>query len=67
MLNCSDLKKGTKLLIDAEPGMILKGAALDFARTWPNQQETSVAGLHFIQEDQPIAIGRAIADWMRRN
>ena len=24
-------------------------------------------GLHFIQEDQPDAIGRAISDWMRRN
>ena len=24
------------------------------------------AGLHFVQEDQPYAIGRAIADWNRR-
>jgi haloalkane dehalogenase len=24
-------------------------------------------GLHFIQEDQPDAIGRAVADWLRRN
>ena len=24
-------------------------------------------GLHFVQEDQPVAIGRAIADWYRRH
>ena len=24
-------------------------------------------GIHFIQEDQPEIIGRAIADWRRRN
>lgn len=53
-----------KLLIDAEPGMILKGAALDFARTWPNQQETSVAGLHFIQEDSPQEIADAVRHWL---
>jgi haloalkane dehalogenase len=23
-------------------------------------------GLHFVQEDQPYAIGRAISDWYRR-
>jgi len=24
-------------------------------------------GLHFVQEDQPVAVGRAIAEWYRRN
>ncbi|MCU7927708.1 MAG: hypothetical protein KZQ97_14865 [Candidatus Thiodiazotropha sp. (ex Dulcina madagascariensis)] len=24
-------------------------------------------GLHFIQEDQPDAIGRALKDWLRRH
>ena len=24
-------------------------------------------GLHFVQEDQPAAVGRAIADWYRRH
>jgi haloalkane dehalogenase len=24
------------------------------------------AGLHYVQEDQPFAIGRAISDWYRR-
>ncbi len=53
-----------KLFIDAEPGMILKGAPADYARTWPNQQEVSVKGLHFIQEDSPTEIADAIEKWI---
>lgn len=52
-----------KLLINAEPGAILNGAQLDFARSWPNQQEVTVQGSHFLQEDSPDAIGAAIAQW----
>jgi len=52
-----------KLFINAEPGSILVGAKRDFCRRWPNQTEVTVEGLHFIQEDSPEAIGRAIADW----
>ena len=36
----------------------------DFCRTWPNQQEVTVAGLHFIQEDSGPAIGDAVAAWL---
>jgi len=53
-----------KLLVDAEPGAILKGAALEFCRTWPNQHEVTVAGNHFLQEDSPDEIGTAIAEWI---
>ncbi len=53
-----------KLLINAEPGAILKGAPLDLCRAWPNQRETTVAGSHFLQEDSPDEIGSAIADWI---
>jgi haloalkane dehalogenase len=52
-----------KLFIDAEPGSILVGAQRDFCRSWPNQREVSVKGLHFVQEDSPAEIGKAIADW----
>jgi haloalkane dehalogenase len=52
-----------KLFINAEPGAILVGAQRDFCRTWANQQEVTVAGSHFIQEDSPDEIGRAIASW----
>lgn len=53
-----------KLFINAEPGSILVGKARDYCRTWPNQQEVTVKGLHFIQEDSPHEIGHAIATWM---
>lgn len=53
-----------KLLISAEPGAILCGAQLDFARSWPNTTEVTVAGSHFIQEDSPDEIGQAVARWI---
>jgi haloalkane dehalogenase len=52
-----------KLFINAEPGSILVGAQREFCRTWPNQTEVTVPGLHFIQEDSGQAIGRAVANW----
>ena len=54
-----------KLLVKAEPGLLVAGGAnLDFARGLPAQSEVTVAGLHFVQEDSPDEIGRAIAGWM---
>jgi haloalkane dehalogenase len=53
-----------KLFVNAEPGAILTGAQREFCRTWPNQREVTVAGNHFLQEDSPDEIGRAIADWL---
>lgn len=50
-----------KLFVNAEPGSILVGAQREFCRTWPNQREVTVAGLHFVQEDSPAEIGRAVA------
>ena len=55
-----------KLFVNAEPGSILVGAQRDFCRTWPNQDEVTVKGLHFIQEDSPIEIGEAIRRFLRR-
>ncbi len=54
-----------KLFVNAEPGSILVGAQRDFCRRWPNQQEVTVRGLHFVQEDSPAEIGRAVADFVR--
>jgi len=54
-----------KLFVKAEPGLLIGGGAnLDFARGLPAQTVVTVAGLHFVQEDSPDEIGRAIADWM---
>jgi haloalkane dehalogenase len=53
-----------KLFINAEPGAFLVGYARDFVRTWPNLEEVTVKGSHFIQEDSPHEIGKAISDWL---
>jgi hypothetical protein len=45
--------------------LILTGAARDFCRTWPNQKEITVKGIHFIQEDSPHEIGAAVANFVR--
>ncbi len=55
-----------KLFINAEPGAILTGKARDFCRTWPNQEEVSVPGKHFIQEDSPDEIGQSIASFINK-
>ena len=54
-----------KLFINAEPGAILIGAQREFCRRWPNQREVTVKGSHFIQEDSPHEIGKALAGWYR--
>jgi haloalkane dehalogenase len=53
-----------KLFINAEPGSILVGVQRAFCRSWPNQTEVTVKGLHFIQEDSGAEIGRAVATWL---
>ena len=53
-----------KLFINAEPGTILVGRQRDCCRRWKNQQEITVKGSHFIQEDSPHEIGEAINTWM---
>ena len=55
-----------KLFINADPGSILIGRQRELCRTWPNQTEITVKGLHFLQEDSPDDIGRALADFVRQ-
>jgi hypothetical protein len=38
---------------------------VNLVRGWPALTEKKVAGIHFVQEDSPDEIGRAIANWMR--
>ncbi|MCX2977119.1 haloalkane dehalogenase [Candidatus Marimicrobium litorale] len=54
-----------KLFINADPGSMLVGPQREFCRKWPNQQEVTVKGLHFIQEDSPVEIGQAVAAWLK--
>ena len=53
-----------KLFINADPGSILLGKQREFCRSWPNQKEVTVKGIHFIQEDSPVEIGQAVAEWL---
>ncbi len=55
-----------KLFVNAEPGAILTGAQREFCRGFKNQEEVTVPGSHFIQEDSPQEIGEAIATWRRK-
>lgn len=55
-----------KLFINADPGAIVTGEARNFCRSWPNQEEITVPGVHFVQEDAPDTIGDAIAQWIKR-
>lgn len=48
-----------KLFVNAEPG-ILGLSQRARCRSFPNQTEVSVAGLHFLQEDSPKEIAEAI-------
>jgi haloalkane dehalogenase len=54
-----------KLFINADPGIVLIGPQREFARQLPNQEEITVKGLHFIQEDSPGEIGEAVARFVR--
>jgi haloalkane dehalogenase len=53
-----------KLFVDAEPGVFITGRIRRLASIFPNQHRLVIKGLHFVQEDSPNEIGRAIADWL---
>ena len=55
-----------KLFVNADPGVILTGPQREFCRRWPNQREITVRGSHFVQEDSPHEIGRALAEFVAR-
>lgn len=55
-----------KLLVVAEPVALLTGRALAFARTFPNQREVTVTGIHYVQEDSRDAIGAALREFVAR-
>ncbi len=62
-LSSSDLPK---LFINADPGSILIGKQREFCRSWPNQEEVTVKGTHFIQEDSPDEIGKAVSNFVSK-
>ncbi|TVX99110.1 haloalkane dehalogenase [Cohnella terricola] len=54
-----------KLFIHTEPGRTPQ-SHLDFCRSWPEQTEITVPGLHYPMEDAPDEIGKALASWLER-
>ncbi len=56
------------LLLYAEPGVVVPPSAVPWYTQRIRHLETRYVGrgFHFIQEDQPDAIGRSLADWVRR-
>ncbi len=57
------------LLLYADPGVVVPPQAVGWYTGHMKNIETAYVGqgLHFIQEDQPDAIGRALSDWIRRH
>ena len=57
-----------KLCIAVEPGAIMQKPLVDWCRE--NLSDLEIVnvgkGLHYIQEDHPQAIGKAIAHWSQR-
>jgi haloalkane dehalogenase len=54
-----------KLFVAAEPGALLTGRAAEFARTFPNQREVTVKGIHYLQEDSPNEIATALREFIQ--
>lgn len=53
-----------KLFVNAEPGSILTGRVREVCRSWENQEEVTVRGMHYVQEDSGREIGQAIAAFL---
>lgn len=53
-----------KLFINGDPGAIIFGDVREYCRAWKNQTEVTVRGKHYLQEDSPQEIGRAVAEWL---
>ncbi len=52
-----------KLLFRGVPGALVAGRRLDALRKWRNQTEVAVRGVHWLPEDDPHTMGRALLDW----
>jgi haloalkane dehalogenase len=54
-----------KLFVDADPGFLLVGRMRSVVRRWPALTEVTVPAGHFVPEENPDQLGRALADWVR--
>ena len=56
-----------KLFVNGDPGAILHGARREFCRGWKNQDEVTVKGRHFLQEESGPEIGHSIRSWLDKH
>ncbi|MEJ8571033.1 haloalkane dehalogenase [Microbaculum marinum] len=57
-----------KLFLNATPGAIVSTEKVrDICRSWANQREVQIKGIHFVQEDCPDEIGQALAAFLSEN
>jgi haloalkane dehalogenase len=54
-----------KLFVNGEPGSIIRERARSFCRSFRNQSEVTVQGIHFLQEDSPDEIGNALSAFIK--
>jgi haloalkane dehalogenase len=54
-----------KLFVNAVPGALIGDRARAFCRTFPNQQEVTVRGIHYVQEDSAEEIVTALRAFIR--
>lgn len=56
-----------KLLLYAHPGALIRKKSVDWCRSHLKNLKTVDVGkgIHYIQEDEPDAIGKAIAEWIQ--
>lgn len=57
-------KKIKKLFIRGDPGSLVTKQDIELIRSWSHVKEVGVKGLHYLQEDDPHTIGKAIAKWL---
>lgn len=54
-----------KLFINAEPGALVAAPSRKaLCRSWPNTTEVTVSGHHFVPEEAPVELTRALARWI---
>jgi haloalkane dehalogenase len=55
-----------KLFVNGDPGALLTGPLRELCRRWPNQDEVTVPGVHFLPEDSAPQIAAALDSWLAR-